>query len=468
MKKWLWCFFLLGETFWCFSQRQSEFLDRGVVAINKNNSQLYVSWRLYATDPDSIGFNVYVQQGTGTPVKLNPTPVRSTTNLLANWTNFYVPLRITVKSVINGVEGTEEGYWTMPAYTPSTRIVRDYDFHAFPAGYPAMTMKFCWPGDLNGDGRYDLVVDRHPGGAVSDDSGDEIGDINGNYPPTYLEAYKDDGTFLWRINMGYYVIISSGHNDMVTVYDMDGDGKAEVLMAVSEGTTFPNGQVITHADGTVHDYSSTAGSEPQWVAIVNGETGNLIDTVALARFNEIATTRTDKWKHVAGHFVIAYLDGIHPSLVYQYKNRQPDGGFTGAYDAWHYADGKLVLDWTCRFPRENVGEAEAHQIRVADVDGDGKDEVVEISYVMDDDGTMLYYVPNIGHGDRHCLADIDPDRPGLEHFFIQQTNIMGMGLNDATSGELIKGIYLSAVGDVGRGTCGAFDPPFAACSFILR
>jgi len=441
-----------------FAQRQSERLDRGVVAVNKGNNQMFVSWRFLATDPENIAFNVYRQVGSGTPTKINEAPITGATNVTMAVSNFYSPIRLSVRPVLNGVEGSEEGYWTVPAYQRAGFTVRDYTFEPFPEGFPAMAMKFCWVGDLNGDGRYDFVIDRRPATSV-DETEEDVAENAGNI---FLDAYNDDGTFKWRIDAGKNVQTSSGHGDMVTIFDMDGDGKGEVLMAVSEGTTFPNGQVITKADGTVTDYNNLPGSAPQWVAILNGETGNLIDTISLAHFDEIATTRSDKWKHVTGHFIIAYLDGIRPSLVYQYKNRQTSGAFTGAYDAWHYEGGKLVLDWSCRFP----GSGEAHQIRVADVDGDGRDEVVEIGYVVDHDGSLLYDVTNVGHGDRHCLADIDPDRPGLEHFFIQQSNILGMGLHDASNGQHIKGIYMSAVGDVGRGLCAALDPTRRGMQFF--
>ena len=444
------------------AQRQMEKLDRGVVAVNRGGGQYLVSWRLFATDPEDIAFNVYAGDLMGLrTTKLNTAPITNSTNYLwSGKTSSQVYVR--VKPVVNGVEGAVEGEWFIENARPKGRIVRDYDFHPFPAGFPAMSMKFCWPGDLDGDGKYDFVLDRHPGSLENEEGDDEVS--TGDLCP-YVEAYNHDGSFKWRIKMGANVITSAGHSDMVTVYDMNGDNKAEVLLAVSEGTTFPDGTVITGDDGKVTDYNSTRGSAPQWVAIVDGATGHLIDKIGLTHFDEINSDRTDKWKHISGHFVIAYLDGIRPSLVYQYKTRAATGHFHGAYEAWSYEGGKLVKEWSNRFPAEDT-EYEGHQVRVGDVDGDGKDEVIELSYAIDHDGSTLYRVPGVQHGDRHCLADIDPDRPGLEHFFIQQTNFMGMGLHDATTGEMIKGLYMATATDVGRGMCAAFDPTRRGLQFF--
>lgn len=449
-----------------YSQRLLEDLDRGVVAINKGNNQLFISWRLLATDPDDIMFNLYRQINNGTPAKLNTTPLNGATNYLWNISGIGLSVgsRIFVTPVIDGVEGIEEGSWTLLPNLAANRIVKDIDYESLPAGYPKMHMKYCWVGDLNGDKKYDYVIDRQGSGLIDEE---EYEDTTSNFSSVgpLVEAYSSEGEFLWRIFMGNYVNTSAGHNDMVTVFDMNGDGKAEVLMAVSEGTTFADGYQIKNTDGTVHDYSNSAGSAPQWVAIVNGQTGEMIDIKPLPHFDNITTTRTDKWKNVSGHFIIQYLDGIHPALIYQYKNRQASGLFTGAFAAWEFKTNNLELKWA-NLIEKNDTQYEAHQVRAGDIDGDGKDEFVEISYALDHDGSVKYYAPNVFHGDRHTLADIDPDRPGLEHFFIQQSNIKGMGIKDALTGEEIKGIYMSSVADVGRGTCAAFDTNIRGMQFF--
>jgi hypothetical protein len=175
------------------AQRMVEKPDRGVLAVNKGNNQLFISWRFLATDPEDITFNVYRQIGIATPVKINVQPVTGATNITWNVSGagLNIASKIIVKPVISGVEGNEEGSWYLNAGHPAGRIVRDYTFQPFPAGYPVMSMKFCWVGDLDGDGQYDFVVDRHPGGIVES----ETDSIIGSAPPVHLDAYNSNGTF---------------------------------------------------------------------------------------------------------------------------------------------------------------------------------------------------------------------------------------------------------------------------------
>lgn len=446
-------------------QRKMEYLDRGIVAMPKSSTQVYISWRHFATDPDDIAYNVYYKNADSGPLtKLNDTPITNSTNYLATL-SLTKPYIFVVKSILNGEEKDEAGSFKLPIGSKINRIVKDFHFEPLPAGHPKMFMKFCWPADLDGDGKYDFVLDRQNYGAAAED--EESEESLGEYTSPKVEAYTSEGEFLWRIDLGYNVKICSGHSDMVTAYDMDGDGKAEVMVAVSEGTVFADGTVITGANGKVNDYSKTAGSAPQWISILNGMTGVEIDRVPLSIADQMTTTRTDRWKDMSGHFIIAYLDGINPSLIYQVKNRAVSGDFQGAHYAWSFGNGKLKEQWAKLFYPEQE-HSEFHQVRAADVDGDGYDEFVEGGYVIDQDGSLLNKHQGVVHGDRHVLADIDPDRPGLEHFFIQQNNphTLGMGISDAETGELLKGVYMSAVGDVGRGTAGAFDPTNRGMQFF--
>ena len=81
-----------------------------------------------------------------------------------------------------------------------------------------------------------------------------------------------------------------------------------------------------------------------------------------------------------------------------------------------------------------------HNLRVGDVDGDGKDEIVYGACVIDDNGKGLY-TTGLGHGDAIHLSDIDPDRPGLEVFDIHERprHPNGAEFRDARTGRLDLG-----------------------------
>lgn len=171
------------------AQRKMENLDRGVVAITKSSSQLYISWRFFATDPEDIAFNVYREVGTNS-IKLNSTPITGATNMLWNVSGVELstPSRIYVKPIINGIEGEEGGSWSLNGKVTANRLVKDINYHPLPSPeYDGilMNMKFCWPADLNGDGKYDFVIDRQNYGAVTDEEGSDATD----YASPFVEAY---------------------------------------------------------------------------------------------------------------------------------------------------------------------------------------------------------------------------------------------------------------------------------------
>ena len=219
------------------AQRQMEKLGRGVVAMRTTSTQVYIGWRLLATDPDSIGFNLYRAANGGTPVKLNSQPLTNTTDYVDTPPNLTISNAWFVRAVRNGVEQAPSTPYGLPA-NAATRRYFAVPLQAVTGGaYPPYDVKFCWVGDFDGDGEYDFLVDRLS----------TTGSVN-----QYLQAYLRDGTFLWQMDMGYnstnqYNIepgasaICIGDKDNVTVYDLDGDGRAEVIVRVARGTVLPNG-----------------------------------------------------------------------------------------------------------------------------------------------------------------------------------------------------------------------------------
>ncbi|MES2922532.1 MAG: autotransporter-associated beta strand repeat-containing protein [Verrucomicrobiota bacterium] len=439
------CLAGLLTTHSAFAQRQMERLGRGMVAVRTNSTQIYVGWRLLGNDPQDVAFNLYRSADGAAAVKLNVAPLTATTAYLDTPPNISsVSYAYSVKPVIDTVEVAD--IWANPLTTPfslpanpATRQYIPVPLQPTPDDTPTASykVKFCWVGDLDGDGEFDYVVDR--------------------YNPTvaarqWLQAYKRDGTLLWQMNMGpnsvnQYNIepgssaISIGHGDNVTLYDMDGDGKSEVVVRTSNGVIFGNGAVA----------SGGASDNVQFLSIVNGLTG-----AEQARIT-IPNPRLSDGP-MNGHMGILYLDGQRPSVVWAAKNRASDESFHGVITAWDWRGGVLSQRWSW-VDSGSVHAPEGHQIRISDVENDGKDEFIEIGFVIDDNGTQRYNLPEVVHGDRFHVTDIDPDRPGLENFIIQQNNGSGLAtaLFDVGSGAYVRKWYAGGVVDVGRGVVADID-----------
>ncbi len=420
------------------AQRQMEALGRGVVAVRPNSTNVYIGWRLLGDDPSTIGFNVYRSIGGAAAVKLNPGVITASTNYLDTPPSsaFSNPTTYHVVPVVNGVEQSPGAPGVLDADGYQTFLEIPFaTTHPNPASSHPYSVKFCWVGDFDGDGEYDFLVDR----------------LSTNPDDTerqYLEAYTRHGVFLWRMDMGPNSVyqyayepgssaISIGDSDNLTVYDLDGDGRAEVAVRTSNGVT------VTNADGDVVATVSAAGDSSQFVSIIDGLTG--VEKARAPLPNPWAQHGT-----LTNKCAIAYLDGVRPSVLFYGYNREDGGAFRRVFTTFDFRDGLLVQRWT--LPQTFAG-AEGHQIRVADVDNDGKDEIVEIGHVIDDDGTQLFVIPEISHGDRFHVADMDPDRPGLENFIIQQYNpsFLATAYYDAGTGEMIKKWYATSNVDVGRG-----------------
>lgn len=427
------------------AQRVMENLGRGVVAVRASDSDVFISWRLLGLDPADLGFNLYRSTAGGTAAKLNGTVIAGATNFTDGSADLSKSLSYFVRPVLNGVEQAASGAFTLSANHAVEPIVR-IPIRAVPgAGY---STKFVWVGDLDGDGEYDYVIDRL---APFDPTNNDIGLGN-----QFIEAYKRDGTRLWQIDLGLnsrntYNIhpgsstVSMGMYDGVDVYDMNGDGKAEVILKVAGGVKFPNGQVFNDSDAT-----------HQYIAILNGMTGNPIATKMFPLdFNAEGSLGT---QFGVGHFT---PDG-KPSVVGWLRNRNPDKSFNDIIVCWSWNGGTTISEtWKHSIPAGTKGIEASHQMRIADVDGDGRDEFATGNYMLNSDGTLRYMLSGVIHGDRFHIAKMDQSRPGLQGFGIQQNNASGLleYYYDASTGQVLwrHSTTPGTLVDVGRGLAGDVD-----------
>lgn len=433
-----------------------ENLDRGIIAVNQNG-KFFINWRVLGTDPDDLAFNLYRKSGTQKAILLNEKPITGATNFSDETANPAENNTWFVKTVINGKENETKGSFTIVA----NATIKDYLSIPLKAikGYTANDISV---GDLNGDGQYELVV--HMTGIGKDNS------FLGLSDQPIFQAYTLEGKFLWEINLGKN-IREGAHYTQFMVYDLDGDGIAEMVCKTADGTIDGTGKVIGDASKDWRDIdekSRTFGKilkGPEYLTVFDGRTGSAVTTVDyIAERGDIGAwggrggnggndsngNRVDRFTAC-----VAYLDGVHPSVVMC-------RGYYGriVLAVWDFKDKKLTSRWVfdtkdSKNPYSGMGN---HGLSVADVDADGKDEIIYGSMCVDDNGKGLY-TTGYRHGDALHVSDLDPEIPGLEVFGVHEieegTKGPGVVLFSATDGKTLFTAMEDE--DVGRGVADNVD-----------
>jgi rhamnogalacturonan endolyase len=428
------------------AQRAMENLDRGVVAVRNGEGKVFVSWRLLGTEPKDLSFNVYRFMGDKSE-QLNKVPITATTSFLDEISDTTTHRTYAVKAVVGGKEvETSKPFVLKPGNVPYFSIPLKT-----PAGYAAGDGSV---GDLDGDGQYEIIV--HMTGAARDNSQTGITDS------PILHAYKMDGTLLWSVNLGKN-IREGAHYTQFLVYDLDGDGRAEVAMKTADGTTDAKGTVIGDASKDWRNERGYILAGPEYLTVFDGLTGAALATTDYLppRHGKLKPTTEelkDMWGDGYGNRMdrflaaVAYLDGKTPSLIFT------RGYYTrSVLAAFKYANGKITNQWVFdshdpsnTANRKYAGQGN-HNLTIADVDADGKDEIVFGAMTIDDNGKGLYST-GLGHGDALHVTDLDPSRPGLEVFDIQERfDDAGANFRDARTGEVIWKKASVKAGDDGEG-----------------
>ncbi len=444
-KTWIILILLLCSNAVHAATRQMEYLNRGVVAV-KTTDGVYLSWRFLGTDNTTTAFNIY-RDGT----LLNKEPITESTNYTdkgGTASSTYI-----IKSVTNNVE-TESS-------EPTTVWDRQYRSIQLkrPSGGSNASGSYTYTpndisaGDVDGDGEYELIVKWDPSNSQDNSKSGYTGNV-------YLDGYKLDGTFLWRIDLGVN-IRAGAHYTQFQVYDYDGDGKAEVACKTAPGTKDGKGKyVLMGSDDPYKDYRNSSGyilNGPEYLTIFSGETGEELSTVA---YNPLRGSITKaNWGDTYGNRVdrflacTAYLDGVHPSLV------MCRGYYTQSnLVAYDFKDGRLTQRWEYHSGTSDVGAYGEgfHNLSVADVDNDGFDEIIYGSACIDHNGS-LYYRTGFGHGDAMHVSQMVPGTADLEGWFVHEEtgSAYGFELRNLRTGKVIFGEKTGT--DVGRGLAADID-----------
>ncbi len=479
------------------SKRQMEELDRGLIAVRtyadtrgQAVNGVYLSWRLLGTESlDNQAFDIY-RDGK----KIKTTGVHDATNYIdtagtVNNTYKVVPAGAdtTVVNAEPGVTPIPTNYYAKPSEVGNGYSEKNsFTYIDVPIVRPADMktssgeMSYYYNldssheggandasvGDLDGDGQYEIVLKWDP-----TNSKDTINTgLSGN---VYIDAYEistEDNGYMWRIDLGPS-IRAGAHDTQFLVYDFDGDGKSEVVMQTAPGSKDSTGRYVTevgdteeirNTDNTNIQLSKGHNIGADFYTIFDGETGVALYTTAGI---PLGATNGSDWGDSklqrAHRFLgaVAYLDGVHPCIVMcrGYYNRAVVRAYT-----W---DGvEMSMLW------EHDGNAKAadslygqgnHNLSVADVDNDGKDEVVYGSAVLDDNGKAIGNT-FLGHGDAMHVNDFNND--GMQEVFSVKEKSEGYKNNAAdfrVAGTGTNLFGVGASGDTGRGVMDNIDDAYA-------
>lgn len=464
---------LQAQTRYDYSRLATERLNRGVVAVKTEDGKVAVSWRTLKSDPKGQPYDVY-RNGK----KLNANPLKT------GGTFFIDEQPLTEDATYEVRGGKKNGSFTLKAKDPvgylpiaiqkpeggkvpimqqpqrsgnnarrSFRNWRDEGFYDYTANDASV-------GDVDGDGQYEIFLKWEPTNA-RDNSHD------GYTGPVFIDCYRLDGTHLWRINLGRN-IRAGAHYTQFMVYDFDGDGRAEMMVRTADGTTDGEGTVI---GDSAADYRNSAGrilDGTEYLSVFDGRTGRVLDTKPyipqrgnVSAWGDNRGNRSDRFLAAVGYLgktikaSSGTLKGASAIFCRGYYTRS-------VIAAWDWDGRELKSRWTfdTNKPewRSYAGQGN-HNLRVADVDGDGYDEITYGSMAIDHNGRGLYNT-GMGHGDAiHLIAN--PKDNKLYIWDCHENRRDGSDLRDARTGKVV--FQVKSKTDVGRCMAADIDPTNYGC-----
>ncbi len=464
---------------------QKEIIGRGAIGAVSPSGGVYLSWRLLENESaDGVSFNVYKNGALLTNVKNT-----NFTDAEGSKTDVY-----NVSAVVGGAEGDKSSdiaildgyanpgqenapyaYFDIPVeappggtfekqWYPNPNDSKKYILQNVPDNY-TYSPNDASAGDVDGDGVYEIILKWDPSNSRDNSQNGFTGNV-------YIDCYEYDGTKLWRIDLGRN-IRAGAHYTQFQVYDYDGDGKAEVAMRTAPGSKDASGAYVTevgvndaikNADNT-KEYANSDGqviTNPEYLTIFSGETGMAMQTIEYEpKRGSASAWGKDSYGGRSERFLAgtAYLDGVHPSMIFARGYYQRSSMV--AYD-W---DGKnLTRHWLLDSGMDSknpfYGQGN-HNLSVADIDNDGKDEIVYGSCAVDDDGTVAHSM-GWGHGDALHVSDFDND--GEQEIFapLEEKPNWGIGFREGGGNEIW---HYDSGKDDGRGVMAYFSKKYGVLAW---
>ena len=446
------------------AQRAIDHLDRGLVAIKTTNG-VYCNWRILAEEYYGVEYNLYRGDQ-----KVNDKPLS-----VSNFTDKdgTTDSEYTVKAVVNGKEQE-----ACKSVTPMANAYKEIKL-AHEGIKSTLVPNDATCADVDGDGELEIIM-KFDNLSEMEQSYPKYGPkINGVNTKEYsiFECMKLDGTRLWWINCGPNMGDFQNNEQNIMAYDWDGDGRAEAVMRACDGTTIhmADGTTYTVGDSTINirgDYGGGVNwfliTQREYLLYIDGLTGKPYQCITYplplleSGENDVNAAWGDGYGHRASkHFFGApYLDGRKPSIflargIYTRHKMialDVDPATHKLSERWR---------WNCSSWGPWFGNG-YHNYGVADVDWDGRDEIVYGSMVIDDNGKGLS-TTGLGHGDAQHCSDFDPYRHGQEIFAALEDH-PGNNYRDATTSK----IYYRYVAekDDGRSMMGNFSNEFPGCQGV--
>lgn len=399
--------------------------NRGICAVTTDSGML-ISWKSFAADPESTAFELY-RSGSLVYVS-NPGDPTCYFDAQGSADDQYF-----LKTICSSASSEQ-----------NCSLVSQDTFFDIPLDPPESSSctyspNDCSVGDVDGDGVYEIFLKWDPSNSKDNSQKGFTGNV-------YIDCLKLDGELLYRIDLGVN-IRAGAHYTQMLVADFDLDGSAELICKTADGTVDGKGNVIGDAS---KDYRNSDGyilSGPEFLTLFDGLTGEALDTIDYKPGRGDVSSWGDKYGNRVDRFLgaVCCLDGIKPSAitVRGYYTRMT----ACAYDV---VDNKLVERWYFDTGNDKTAAGYGdgnHNCMPADVDGDGRQELVLGAICLDDDGTVLWCT-NTGHGDAMHLGDFLPKRPGLELWICHESKPYGVSLLDASDGSTI--FHYDGSKDTGR------------------